>query len=213
MAVVGQAACCAPVPAPPAVPVPVPPHANFAEIGVTFNDAASKILGGVNASNEAAITNDVNAVIADLTQLMANDAANNVCLFGGLTKVHADTIVQQLQLELTYINQAGINVDAGCASNDNILGIIDMVAGDANLANNAATTSTGGTSTGGMGTGTTGMGAGTGTGTTTGVGTGTGMGSGTGAGAGAGAGAGTGASASAGAGATAATAVCRDHWV
>jgi hypothetical protein len=45
--------------------------------------------------------------------------------------------VQQLQLELAYINQAGINVDAGCASNDNILDVIDIAAGDANLANNA----------------------------------------------------------------------------
>ena len=32
------------------------PHANLAEIGAIFNDAASRILGGVNADNAAMIT-------------------------------------------------------------------------------------------------------------------------------------------------------------
>ena len=42
------------------------PHANLAEIGVIFNDAASRILGGVNADNAATITDDMNAVITDM---------------------------------------------------------------------------------------------------------------------------------------------------
>ncbi len=109
------------------------PHANFAEIGAIFNDAASRILGGVNDHNAPIITGDVNAMIGDLKGLMAD----NPLLFGGLTGVHAETIVRQLELELTYIKEAGVSVDAGRASNDNILDIIDIVQGDSNLANMA----------------------------------------------------------------------------
>jgi hypothetical protein len=109
------------------------PHANLAEIGAIFNDAANRILGGVNADNSKVITDDVNAVITDMQQLMHNHPE----LFGGLTGIHADTIVRQLQLETTYIKDAGINPDAGRGSNDNILDIIDIVQGDTNLANMA----------------------------------------------------------------------------
>ena len=45
--------------------------------------------------------------------------------------------MRQLELENTYIEQAGINPDAGRASNDNLLDIIDIVQGDTNLANMA----------------------------------------------------------------------------
>jgi hypothetical protein len=109
------------------------PHANLAEIGTIFNDAANRILGGVNTENAGAITNDVNAVITDMQALMHA----NPTLFGGLTGVHADTIVRQLELEKTFINQAGVSPDAGRASNDNMLDIIDIVQGDTNLANMA----------------------------------------------------------------------------
>jgi hypothetical protein len=109
------------------------PHANLAEIGAIFNDAANHILGGVNADNAGLITNDVNAVITDMQALMHA----NPTQFSGLTGIHADTIVRQLELEKTYINQAGVNQDAGRASNDNILDIIDIVQGDANLAHMA----------------------------------------------------------------------------
>ena len=94
---------------------------------------ASHILGGVNADNATLISNDVNAIITDMQALMTA----NPMLFGGLTGVHAEAIVRQLELENTYIAQAGINPDAGRASNDNILDIIDIVQGDTNLANMA----------------------------------------------------------------------------
>ena len=45
--------------------------------------------------------------------------------------------MRQLELEKTYINQAGISQDAGRASNDNLLDIIDIVQGDTNLVNMA----------------------------------------------------------------------------
>ena len=109
------------------------PHANLAEIGAIFNDLANQLLGGVNDGNKAHATNDVNAVITDMQQLVADQPL----LFGGLTGVHADAVIRQMQLELTYINQAGVSQDAGRASNDNILDIIDIVQGDTNLANMA----------------------------------------------------------------------------
>jgi len=107
------------------------PHANLAEIGVIFNDVANRILGGVNADNVDAITADVNTVVADMQALMAA----NPTLFGGLTGIHADTVMRQLQLENTYIATAGISPDAARGSNDNFLDIIDIIQGDTNLAN------------------------------------------------------------------------------
>jgi hypothetical protein len=109
------------------------PHANLADIGAIFNDLANISIGGINSSNAAQATADTNAIITDLQALMAA----NPTLFGGLTGVHADTIVRQLELEKTYINQAGVSQDAGRASNDNLLDIIDIVQGDTNLVNMA----------------------------------------------------------------------------
>ena len=109
------------------------PHANLAEIGAIFNDAADKILGGVNDANRQQITDDINAVITDMEALMSA----NPQLFSGLTGVHADAVVRQLQLELTYINDPNISPDAAHASIDNILDIIDLIQGDANLADMA----------------------------------------------------------------------------
>ena len=74
------------------------PHANLAEIGAIFNDAADKILSGVNDANRAEITDDINAVITDMEALITA----NPKLFEGLTGEHADAVVRQLQLELTY---------------------------------------------------------------------------------------------------------------
>src|SRR6185369_11298427 len=74
-----------------------------------FNDAASRILGGVNDDNKQIITDDMNAVISDLNALIQAQPM----LFGGITGIHADTVMRQAQLEIAYINQAGINPDAG----------------------------------------------------------------------------------------------------
>ena len=109
------------------------PHANLAEIGAIFNDAADKILAGVNDGNRAEITDDINAVITDMEALISA----NPQLFEGLTGVHADAVVRQLQLELTYINDPNISPDAARASTDNILDIIEIIQGDAHLADMA----------------------------------------------------------------------------
>ena len=120
----------------PETPLPTAPDAkphSLAEIGAMFDDVASQILGGVNDGNRAEITDDINAVISDMQALMAADPK----LFEGLTGVHADKIVQQLQLELVYINDPTISPTAAQASNDNILDIIELIQSDANLADMA----------------------------------------------------------------------------
>ena len=109
------------------------PHANLAEIGAIFNDAADKILSGVNDTNRGEITDDINTVITDMEALISA----NPKMFEGLTGEHADAIVRQLQLELTYINDPNISPDAARASIDNILDIIDIVQSDPKLADMA----------------------------------------------------------------------------
>jgi hypothetical protein len=122
----------------PETPPPAPaatdakPH-SLAEIGAMLDDVAGQILGGVNDDNRAQITDDINTVISDMQALVAADPK----LFDGLTGVHADQIVQQLQLELVYINDPGISPAAAQASQDNILDIIEIIQGDANLADMA----------------------------------------------------------------------------
>ena len=92
------------------------------------------MLGGINSRNVAAIKADINAATNALKQLMADHPDE----FGGLTGVHADTVVRQLALENKFIDQVGTNPDAGRASNDNMLDIIDIIQGDTNLANMAS---------------------------------------------------------------------------
>ena len=122
----------------PAAPLPTgsaptaAPH-NLAEIGAIFDDVASQILGGVNDDNRQQITDDINAVITDMEALIGA----NPEMFSGLTGVHADAVLRQLQLELTYINDPNISPDAAQASSDNILDIIDLIQGDAKLADMA----------------------------------------------------------------------------
>jgi hypothetical protein len=122
----------------PAAPLPTGPTAaaaphNLAEIGAMFDDVANQILGGVNDGNRTQITDDINALISDMEALIAAKPE----LFDGLTGVHADKIVQQLQLELVYINDPSISPSAAQASTDNILDIIDIVQSDINLADMA----------------------------------------------------------------------------
>jgi hypothetical protein len=122
-----------PTPATPAEPPAAAAPHTLAEIGEMFDNVASQILGGVNDGNRTEITDDINAVIADMQALMTASPE----LFEGLTGVHADAIVQQLQLELVYINDPTISPIAAQASADNILDIIEIVQGDANLADMA----------------------------------------------------------------------------
>jgi hypothetical protein len=118
----------------PGITAQTAPHENLAQIGAIFDDAANLMLGGINSGNVAAIKADINTARTALKQLMADHPEE----FGGLTGVHADTVVRQLALENKFIDQVGTNPDAGRASNDNMLDIIDIIQGDTNLANMAS---------------------------------------------------------------------------
>jgi hypothetical protein len=106
------------------------PHATFAEIGVIFNDLVNKSIGGFSSATAAAATQEVTTIQSDLQQLMAADPAN----FQGLTGVHAQTILNQLELEKQYISQAATSPFAPRGSSDNLNDLLDIVAGDTNLA-------------------------------------------------------------------------------
>jgi len=124
--------------APPELAAPLSaktPHATFAELGAIFDDAQSKSLGGINANNLPQIQADLKVVHDGLITLMHDHPQ----LFGGATGIHAQTIVDQINLQITnFDHQYGFNPDAAKSTNDNFLDITDIVAGDDNLANMAS---------------------------------------------------------------------------
>jgi hypothetical protein len=123
--------------APPelATPLSATPHKTFAELGAIFDDAQSKSLAGINANNLPSIQADLQTVHDGLLTLMKDHPQ----LFGGATGIHASTIVDQINLQLTnFDHQYGFNPDAAKSTNDNFLDITDIVAGDPNLANMAS---------------------------------------------------------------------------
>jgi hypothetical protein len=124
--------------APPELATPLTahtPHKTFAELGAIFDDAQSKSLGGINANNLPSIQADLRTVHDGLLTLMKDHPQ----LFGGATGIHASTIVNQINLQLTNFNhQYWFNPDAAKSTNDNFLDITDIVAGDPNLANMAS---------------------------------------------------------------------------
>jgi len=86
--------------APPELATPLnanTPHATFAELGAIFDDAQSKSLGGINANNLPQIQADLQVVHDGLITLMHDHPQ----LFGGSTGIHAQTIVDQINLQLT----------------------------------------------------------------------------------------------------------------
>jgi hypothetical protein len=110
------------------------PHDNLAQIGAIENDAANRFIGGVgNADNKAAIIADLTAVRADLGVLVDNHPE----LFGGLTGIHARTIIVQIPGVFGFINDIGVNPVANRGNNDIMLDLPDIVQGDVNLANQA----------------------------------------------------------------------------
>lgn len=127
--------------APPMLATPVnnhTPHATFAELGVIFDDAQSRMLGGLNGTVDGAnaIQKDLTVVENGLIKLMAQHPEQ----FQGATGIHAQTIVDQIHLQLTnFDHQYGFNPDAAKSTNDNFLDITDIVTGDANLTNMAHT--------------------------------------------------------------------------
>lgn len=123
--------------APPASATPInnhTPHATFAEIGAIYDDVQSRFLGGLNATPDGAahIQKELTIVENSLTKLMHDHPE----LFGGATGIHAQTIVDQIHLQINnFDHQYGFSPVAARATQDNLLDIDDIVAGDNNLFN------------------------------------------------------------------------------
>jgi hypothetical protein len=107
------------------------PHDTLAQVGAIFDDFVNHSLGGINASNQQYLSQEANVLVSYMQHLIAA----NPDQFQGLTAVHAEAIVNQLQLEPKYIHDAVAgDPAAGRGSNDNLLDMIDIVQGDDNLA-------------------------------------------------------------------------------
>src|SRR5690242_5121590 len=124
---------------------------SFADLGTTFNDATTKLIGGVwntvNAGgNQTSLLDDLQQVQSGLqAQIQANQ-------FSGQSLVHAQEIVDQLNQEVEAVKETtnggvGANNGAGAVGSGTVFGadaakgindihrdIIDIVQGDDNLA-------------------------------------------------------------------------------
>jgi hypothetical protein len=122
----------------PPSPAPVAPadqpHGNLAQIGAIFDDASTQLIGGIWSGNKSAILADLHVTQTDLQGLIKDHPD----LFQGLTGIHAETIVHQLNLEMQAIKNVGADPTAAKEVSDIQLDIIDIVQGDANLQNMAS---------------------------------------------------------------------------
>src|SRR5450432_941999 len=109
-------------------------------VGEVFNAAADLALGGINAANLGQVTTDFTAVQQGLTKILGNatmlaQIEANAPADAALTTVHLQTVLNQINLQLTKYDGAEATGSAlalrGTA--DNVLDIIDIVQGDANL--------------------------------------------------------------------------------
>ena len=86
---------------------------SFAQIGNVFNDATTKLVGGVwntvnSGGNAASIQSDLQSVQSNLQQLIQQNADQ----FQGATGIHAQEIVNQLNLEIANVQQAAAGTNA-----------------------------------------------------------------------------------------------------
>jgi len=117
------------------------PGASLAQIGTVFNAAANLAVGGLNHSNLPEFNTDMKAVATGLTSLINNPTqlaaveAGEAPQDAALTTVHLDTLLNQTNLQINNFDQqyaTNPNI-AARSTNDNLLDMIDIVQGDANL--------------------------------------------------------------------------------
>jgi trimeric autotransporter adhesin len=131
--------------------------ANLSDIGTVFNAAANLADGGLNASNLAQFNADMKAVAAGLQsfinggglaaaqantaaeQALATDQGISLGAAQALTAVHAQTMLDQIELQINKFDgmyASNPNV-AARSTNDNLLDIIDIAQNDPALAASA----------------------------------------------------------------------------
>jgi hypothetical protein len=134
--------------------------ANLSDIGTVFNAATNLADGGLNASNLHEFGSDMKAIAAGLQnfingaglaaaqantaaeQALANADGISLGAAQALTAVHAQTMLNQIELQINkfdgmYANDPNI---AARSTNDNLLDIIDIAQNDPALAASAGNT-------------------------------------------------------------------------
>lgn len=101
----------------------------FAQLGDIFNDATNRLEGGVTTRNSAIIQQDLAHVQTGLEQLIQN----NPTQFQGVAGIHAQNLVDQINLEMTAIKSVGTDPFAAKYINDVQRDMIDIVQGDDQL--------------------------------------------------------------------------------
>ena len=116
---------------PPTEPVPAPEADPAEKTAATAPDANSAetthLAEAGDAENTAQIDDHLDAAVAELEAMIAA----NPDLFVGLTVEEAEEIVQQIQIELSQINEGGVPPGAAQDSSGDIT---DIVTGNINLA-------------------------------------------------------------------------------
>jgi hypothetical protein len=103
---------------------------DFAQIGTVFNDATGKLLGGISDQNKGAVLKDLQVVQSSLEGLLTKHPG----LFQGEAAIHAQNVVDQINLETQAINSVGTDPYAAKYINDVQRDLIDIVQGDSALA-------------------------------------------------------------------------------
>ena len=105
-------------------------NSTFAELGEIFDDATTRMIGGVSILNKAAILKDLAQVQSGLENLLQTHPED----FQGVAGIHAQNIVDQLNLEKAAIKSIGSDPFAAKYINDVQRDLIDIVQGDETLA-------------------------------------------------------------------------------
>ena len=103
---------------------------DFAALGEIFNDATTRMVGGIGPQNRTAILRDIDQVQRGLTNLVEHNPGQ----FDGVAAIHAQNIIDQLNLERQAIGSLGTDPFAAKYINDVQRDLIDIVQGDDTLA-------------------------------------------------------------------------------
>ncbi len=101
-------------------------NATFAQLGEIFNDATTREIGGIDANNQAGILRDLSQVQTGLQNLLQTHPEQ----FQGVSAIHAQNVVDQLNLEMNAIKTVGTDPFAAKYINDVQRDLIDIVQGD-----------------------------------------------------------------------------------
>jgi hypothetical protein len=102
---------------------------SFAQIGEIFNDATHRMVGGISDKNSQSILRDIAQVQNGLEKLIAQNPQD----FQGVAGIHAQNIIDQLNLEVGAIKSIGTDPFAAKYINDVQRDLIDIVRGDDQL--------------------------------------------------------------------------------